>query len=132
MNIIDILTLLLFFALGWSIGAKVTRAIMQRVFSEVLNDLNINADNLKALAEKYGMKVTKVESNEAGEEHEVVEVKIEEHHGQLYAFRKDTDKFLGQGANREELIERLKHEFSGTVNMIVREADGAELIRQTS
>lgn len=120
------------FIVGWIMGAKITRAIMQRVFAEVLGDLNINADNLKALAEKYGMKVTKVEVDENGEEQEVVEVKIEEHHGQLYAFRKDTDKFLGQGANREELIERLKHEFSGTVKMIVREADGAELIKQTS
>ena len=120
------------FIIGWIMGAKITRAIMQRVFAEVLGDLNINADNLKALAEKYGMKVTKVEVDENGEEQEVVEVKIEEHHGQLYAFRKDTDKFLGQGANREELIERLKHEFSGTVKMIVREADGAELIKQTS
>ncbi len=120
------------FIVGWIMGAKITRAIMQRVFAEVLGDLNINADNLKALAEKYGMKVTKVEVDENGEEQEVVEVKIEEHHGQLYAFRKDTDKFLGQGATREELIERLKHEFSGTVKMIVREADGADLIKQTS
>jgi hypothetical protein len=121
------------FIVGWIVGAKFTRAILQRVFSEILNDLNIGPDNLRSLAEKYGMKVAKIESDETtGEEHEIVEVKIEEHHGQLYAFRKDTDKFLGQGANREELIERLKHEFSGTVKMIIREADGAELIRQPS
>lgn len=121
------------FIVGWIVGAKFTRAILQRVFAEMLNDLNIGPDNLRSLAEKYGMKVTKIESDETtGEAHEVVEVKIEEHHGHLYAFRKDTNKFLGQGANREELIERLKHEFSGTVKMIVRDTDGADLIRQTS
>ena len=120
------------FALGWSLGSRVTRLILQRVFSEVLKDLNIGPDNLRSLADKYGMNMTKIETDDKGEDVEVVEVKIEEHHGQLYAFRKDTDKFLGQGATREELIERLKHEFSGTVKMIVREADGAELIKQTS
>ena len=120
------------FALGWSLGSRVTRLILQRVFSEVLKDLNIGPDNLRSLADKYGMNMTKIETDDKGEDVEVVEVKIEEHHGQLYAFRKDTDKFLGQCATREEFIERLKHEFSGTVKMIVREADGADLIKQTS
>ena len=121
------------FAIGWSLSARVNRELMGRAFAEILKDLNINETNLKSLATKYGMKVTKVEKDEAtNEEMEVVEVKIEKHHGSLYAFRKDNDKFLGQGENREELIERLKHEFSGTVKMIVREADGADLIKQHS
>jgi hypothetical protein len=120
------------FAIGWALGARVTRTILQRVFSEILADLNIGPDNLRSLADKYGMPMTKVEQDDNGEDHEVVEVKIEEHQGCLYAFRKDNDKFLGQGATREELIERLKEEFSGTVKMIVREVDGADLIKQTS
>ncbi len=132
MELFDILIMMVCFALGFSLGAKVTRTILQRVFAEVLKDLNINADNLKALAGKYGMVVTKIETDDNGEEQEVVEVKIELHHGQLYAFRKDTDKFLGQGATREELIERMNHEFSGTVKVIVREEDGAEYFKQTS
>lgn len=121
------------FAIGWSLSSRVNRELMGRAFAEILKDLNVNETNLKSLATKYGMKVTKVEKDEATEEEvEVVEVKIEKHHGSLYAFRKDNDKFLGQGENREELIERLKHEFSGTVKMIVREADGADLIKLPS
>lgn len=131
--IIEALTYVAFFSVGWLIGAKVTQALLGRAFGEILKDLDINADHLKKLADRYGMKLAKIETDETtGEEQEVVEVKIEQHHGELYAFRKSDDKFLGQGANREELIERLKHEFSGTVKMIVREADGADLIKQHS
>lgn len=131
--IIEALTYVAFFSVGWFLSAKVNRELMGRAFAEILKDLNIDETNLRSLADKYGMKVTKVEKDEATEEDlEVIEVKIEEHHGELYAFRKSDDKFLGQGANREELIERLKHEFSGTVKMVVREADGANLIKQTS
>lgn len=121
------------FAIGWSIGAVVTRNILQRVFGEILKDLKIGPENLKPLAEKYNMKMTKIEKDEETEEEmEVVEVKIEEHHGSLYAFRKDNDKFLGQGNNREELIERLRYEFSGTVKMVVNKDDGADLIKLPS
>ena len=133
MTLLDILSLFGFFALGWYFGTKLTESLLGRAFADILKDLNINDKNLRSLAEKYGMKVTKIEKDEATEEElEVIEVKIEKHHGSLYAFRKDNDKFLGQGENREELIERLKHEFSGTVKMIVREADGADLIKQHS
>ena len=133
MTLIDILTLVAFFAVGWFIGAKVTTYLLGQAFKSILEDLDINADHLKKLAGKYGMKLAKIEKDEVtGEEHEVVEVKIEQHHGELYAFRKADDKFLGQGATREELIERLKHHFSGTITMVVRESDGAELIKLPS
>lgn len=132
MNLIDIITLIGFFALGWILGSKLTQALLGRVFAEILKDLDVDANKLKGLAKKYGMNVTKVEADNQSQEQEVVEVKIEEHHGQLYAFRKDTDKFLGQGSNREELVERLKTQFAGTITLIVREADGADLIKQTS
>lgn len=131
--IIETITYIAFFAVGWMLGSKVTRTILERVFSEILKDLSIGPDNLKPLADKYNMKMTKVEKdNETNEELEVVEVKIEEHHGALYAFRKDNDKFLGQGANRDELIERMRHEFSGTVKMVVSKEDGADYINQNS
>lgn len=134
MNIlIETITYIAFFAVGWALGSKVTRAILERVFSEILKDLNIGPDNLKPLAAKYNMKMTKIEKDEeTNEDLEVVEVKIEEHQGSLYAFRKDNDKFLGQGHNREELIDRIAHEFSGTVKMVVSKEDGADLINQNS
>lgn len=121
------------FAIGWSISAKINRKLLGQAFGEILNDLKIGPDQLKPFAAKYGMKMTKIEKDETtNEEQEVVEVKIEHHHGSLYAFRKDTDKFLGQGLNREELIERLRHEFAGDVKVTVREEDGADLIKLPS
>lgn len=121
------------FAVGWAIGASITRVLLSRVFADMLKDLNVGTDQLRSYAEKNGLKFEKIETKDNGEESEViVNVKIEEHHGCLYAFRKDDDKFLGQGSTREELIERISHEFSGTIRMVVAKEDGADLIKQTS
>jgi hypothetical protein len=120
------------FIVGYSLGTKLTRAVLHRVFGEILSELNISQEQLQRFADKHDLKLVPVEVNEDGEEEVIVEVVIEEHNGHLYAFRKEDNKFLGQGSDREALLERLKEEFTGTVKMVVKEADGAHHIKQTS
>lgn len=38
-------------------------------------------------------------------------VKVEEHHGHLYWFDRDNDRFLGQGATQEDVIAVIKKRF---------------------
>jgi hypothetical protein len=54
---------------------------------------------------------------------------LEQHLGQLYAYRKDTEEFLGQGSDREQLINAIKARFTERTTVIIKEQDGAELIK---
>ena len=58
-----------------------------------------------------------------------LEITIEQHSNTLYAFRKDNAEFLGQGATRDELIERISKKVSN-VTLIIAEGDGAALIKE--
>ena len=112
--------------LGWAIGSAVTRAWLLWTFRELLKDLGITTDQLQTLARKNGLEIAELE--EKSQELPTLEVRIEQHQGVLYAYRKDDDHFLGQGPDREQLIDRLKENLTN-VRLIIREEDGAELIK---
>ena len=60
---------------------------------------------------------------------DIVEVKLEQHSGTILAFRKDTDQFLGQGADREDLIKRLTENLT-PCKVIIAQEDGADLLQE--
>jgi hypothetical protein len=103
---------------GIWIGRTVTNALNQMVFKQILEELKVTDKDL-----------IKLRDQDHEEDDAIVEIKLEQHQGQLYAFRKDNDQFLGQGSDREQLIERLKASFAGETTVIVREEDGADLIK---
>ena len=88
-------------------------------FREILKDLGVNDADIQKLREKP-----------TDDELDQLEVKIEQHQGQLYAFRLDNDQFLGQGASREELIESLKGK-QNNVSVVVSEEHGSKLIQNS-
>jgi uncharacterized membrane-anchored protein YhcB (DUF1043 family) len=104
---------------GIWIGRTVTNVINQWTFSKILEDLKVTDRQLMELRDQIDGEDTA----------EIVEIKLEQHQGQLYAFRKDNDQFLGQGPDREQLIQRLKSTFAGKTTVVVREEDGADLIK---
>jgi hypothetical protein len=57
-----------------------------------------------------------------------MEIKLEQHQGVIYAYRIDDGQFLGQGVDRDELIESLKKNLAN-VRLIIAEEHGAKLIR---
>ena len=61
----------------------------------------------------------------------IVEVTLEQHHGQLYAFRKDTDTFLGQGQDGDALIDRLNQNMA-PCRVVIRKEDGADLLQKNN
>lgn len=109
---------------GIWIGKTVTNAMNQIAFGQILKDLGVTEQDLKRVKQQLDQQLDPDKTTD-----EIIEIKLEQHQGQIYAFRKDTDQFLGQGPDREQLIERLQSQFSTRVTLIVREADGANLIK---
>ena len=118
------LLLALAFALGWWLATRVTTTLLHMTFMEILKDLGIKEDQLRDLARRNGLPLPLIPDTELP----ILEVRLEQHQGQIYAFRKDTDAFLGQGADREDLVKRLTENLSN-VRVIISKEDGADLIQ---
>lgn len=129
MDMLDWITLAIFFGLGLWVGCRVTAAVDRAVFKSLLEELGIGNKQLIALAKKHGMDLPGVVHVEAADDLEEIEIKLEQHSGVIYAFRKDNDQFLGQGENREQLLDRLKEKLQ-KVRLIISQEDGAQLIRE--
>jgi hypothetical protein len=113
--------LVLVFGLGWWLGSLVGQALQRMAFLKILEDLGVSPEQMSRLRQAA--------DPEAEPEQETCEIRLEQHGDQIYAYRKSDEHFLGQAADRERLLERLKSEFSGEVKLIIREEDGANLIK---
>lgn len=82
-----VLTFLLWYAIGWALFNWIVRPWILRRLETRITELEL------ALKE--------VNEN-------VVEAKIEEHHGQFYLFDKNTDHFLAQGYTAQEVANKMK------------------------
>ena len=60
-----------------------------------------------------------------------VEVRIEEVDGGLYAYRIDTQEFLGQGTDQTTLIDRIKEVNKTNFILVVSQSNGADLLKPT-
>jgi hypothetical protein len=61
----------------------------------------------------------------------VVEVKLEQHGGQIFAYRKSDDTFLAQGTDRDSLIERLNQTMR-PCRILIDKEDGADLLQKNN
>lgn len=123
MELIDYFTLAIFTMIGMVIGWRMGSNFHIRMFKEILNELgvtnqqllNVAKANAVGLGEEAQAQIRAIEEKAAaaGQDLEQIEIKVEKHGDILYAFRKDNDQFLGQGADREALIiamsQRLKN-----------------------
>ena len=112
------------FIIGWFLASRIMTALHLSSFKKILEDLGVTNQQLLKLRDTIDLELDDAEPET------VCEIKIEQHGNQLYAYRKEDDHFLGQGTDRESLIERISKEFSGQVRLIIREEDGAEHIKQ--
>ena len=127
----SIIYLLLGFVLGFVIGNKLTQFWQNMVFHQILKDLGVKDQDLKRLAEQAQRDLAEDSAPTEDAELATMEVRIEEHQGQLYAYTVKEDRFLGQGEDRDALIERLKQNLNN-VRLIISDENGAEHVRQTS
>lgn len=124
----DAVFLLIGFVLGWAIGSKITSALHVMSFKKIMQELNISEQQLKLLAERNGFAVPDDDATEP--ELEQCEVRIEQHADQLYAYRKSDDQFLGQGTDRDSLIDRLNQTMK-PCRVLIDKEDGADLLQKS-
>jgi hypothetical protein len=118
------------FIIGWIVGHKVCQVLNHMTFREILKDLGVTDQQLRDLAQRKGVDMPLVEPEKApAEPQNVVEIKIEQHEGILFAFRKDNDQFLAQGPDREQLVARLTENLT-PCRVVVSKEDGAELLAE--
>lgn len=119
----ELIELLLAFAAGCWLGFRVNEAMMAITFKKMIEEAGITPKDLRKFHDKF-----KGEFQEDSDpELDVIEIRIEKHKDCLYAFRKDNDQFLGQGATKEDLIRRLGEKIRGT-RLTIAEGDGSEFI----
>mgnify|MGYP000356054545 CR=1 FL=1 len=121
----EYIEIIIAFGLGLYIGFKVQDVIMKATFGRMLEEAGVTGKDLNKLIAHWKPQMDPEDSS--ADDLEEIRIKIERHSDTLYAFRKDNDQFLGQGATREELIERLGEKFTN-VRLLVNKEDGAEFI----
>lgn len=127
MELIDWITLGIFFALGFTCGWRLNEFFHVQAMMVILKQLNIKEGDLRKLAAKAGIDLPQEEATAAEVPLEEIHVKIEQHGSEIYAFRADNDQFLGQGRDRETLIQHISTQLKN-VTLIIDE--GGELLQK--
>jgi hypothetical protein len=123
-----ILVALVAFVVGW----KISNWVSAVAFKGILEDLGVSNEKLEQMIrDKYSdNEVAETTVNSDGIELEVMEIKIEEHEGRLYAYRVADDRFLAQGTDRDTLIEGLTQNLTN-VRLIVSEGSDKLLPKES-
>ena len=123
------LELVIVFILGAVIGGRLTHNIMMSATKRLLQDLGVKEQDLRRFAEKQGIQLPDI-PEDAAAELTVVEITLEQQGEQIFAYRKDDSTFLGQGHDKESLIEAIAHRMKD-VRLVIAEQDGAELLQKS-
>jgi hypothetical protein len=121
------LEIIIMFGIGWFLGWRMNDALRTAAVKELLKELGIKDSDLRRLAAKNGIKLP--EAAAAEPELKIIEVRLEQHQGQIFAYRKDDDTFLGQGHDAEAVVKRLTENLE-QCRVTVAEEDGAELLQK--
>jgi hypothetical protein len=126
----NFIALIIVFAFGWYIGSKVQFWLDQITFKHILEDLGVTNKQLTGLITSDDAPAVNA-STESGDGLEPVEVSLERHQGVIYAYRKDTQQFLGQGTDQQGLIDSISKRMDN-VCLIIDQQDGADLLRKNN
>ena len=121
---------LLIFALGWWAGSRLTATLNRITFTLILKELGITEKQLRRLAEAHNIIADPREITDAADPEDeltTIDVRIEEHQGQIYAYRRDNNEFLAQGTTKDQLINHVKSRMDN-VRLIITE--GEELLQK--
>lgn len=117
---------LIMIAVAFWIGWKTSQMWHLISFRELLTQLRVTPQDLKAVARDQGVALADADQEpDADRELPQLEIRIEQHPEGLFAYQLSDGLFIAQGRDRVELMENLVHNLNN-VRVIV--ADGAELI----
>jgi hypothetical protein len=120
----DVVAFILGCVLGAIVGWRVCNQFHTSMISEILKAAGVGEGDLRRA-------INNLQAEEGEEELPRVEVRIEEVDGGLYAYRIDTQEFLGQGTDQTTLIDRIKEVNKTNFILVVSQSNGADLLKPT-
>jgi hypothetical protein len=111
-------------AIWFIVGWKASQWWHVIAFKKLLEDLGVSQQQLEKLNSQLIDADTEPEPQEP---QIVVEVRLEQLDGVILAYRKSDSQFLGQGPDRESLIQRLTENLT-PCRVVIAKEDGADLI----
>ena len=111
---------------AFALGFKISEIIHVISFKRILEDLGVQPEQLNRLAREIGVPESQLSRTETKK---IVEVTLEKIGGVIYAYRRDNNQFLGQGTDHDTLIDHLNKTFAQGARIVIREQDGAELMK---
>ena len=121
----DSILYLLLFVAGFYAGWKVNDVVMRFTFGRMMEEAGVTDKDLDKLIKHWK---PKMEGEAAEQATDSIEIKIEKHGEMLYAFKMENDEFIGQGKNREELLDVFRKRFNN-VTFTVSKEHGFEYIK---
>lgn len=115
-------------AVAFYVGWKLSEKLMWFTFGKMMREAGVTNKDLDQFINHWAPSLSR--ELEAAEQPQI-EVRLEQHNQTLYAFRKDNEEFLGQGADQEELFKRIAERFQD-VKFVIRKDDGAELLQKNN
>ena len=112
------------------LGARFRAVFDRMLFREILRDLGVTEQQLRRLAEH---KQSLIEQDEPEQPvtrspRETIQIRVEKLQDQLYAYRIDNGRFLGQGSTPDDLIARIAETYKNTEFNVPKD-QGAEFMK---
>ena len=119
----DILAFLIGCLVGVFVGWRINDQFHTSLTTDLFKAVGVTESDLRQA-------ITRLQSD-SSEDGELprVEVRIEEVDGGLYAYRIDTQEFLGQGTDQTTLIDRIKEVNKTNFILVVSQSNGADLLK---
>lgn len=118
------------------IGYRVSSIWNHYIFRQILTDLKVSDKTLEEYvrrAENQLIEEGRISPDQAttatSDNLPELDVRIEQHGDMLYAYRTDTNEFLGQGEDQASLIANMAGNIKN-VKCMIREGNGLELINK--
>lgn len=120
----EFLILVLIFVVGFIVGAKTMNLFHTHMIRNILKELGITPQQLKDVEQRLmadleqqdpqlAQKIRKDHEARVNDSLPVIKIKLEQHQGTLFAYRADTEEFVGQGTDRDTLATSIAHRFKG-------------------
>jgi len=122
--LIDVILLVAFFGIGFWQGFRMASRFHIEAARNIFEKLGITEQQMRDV---HTQVQREFDALEADDQPECLEIKVEKHAEQLFAYRKDDGLFLAQATDSDGLIAMLKSKFKDQRVTITPE-DGAEHI----
>ncbi len=106
--------------LGFVLGAKTMNLFHTHMIRNILRELGITPKQLRDVEQRLMQDLESQDPELAqklksakNDSLPVIKIKLEQHQGTLFAYRADTEEFVGQGVDRDSLATSIAHRFKG-------------------